>query len=219
MSCAIVIAGASGVGKTTVANLILEKCDFSLVRSATTRPPREDGNYDEYLYLTREEFLSRVENGEMLEFTEYGDRLYGTPKSEIERIVSEGKIPLLIVDLSGVQSFSKKREEFSHKAFYLYEDINVIEKRLYDRELSQPSPDGLLNFFKRKQANITDFLRLPELADGFFAFVKNTEAKVAADAILDAFFERDAVSDPLVSKGDSLRQLAEKLSESAKAKI
>ena len=94
MSCAIVIAGASGVGKTTVANLILEKCDFSLVRSATTRPPREDGNYDEYLYLTREEFLSRVENGEMLEFTEYGDRLYGTPKSEIERIVSEGKIPL-----------------------------------------------------------------------------------------------------------------------------
>ena len=77
----------------------------------------------------------------------------------------------------------------------------------------------LMNFLKRKQANITDFLRLPELADGFFAFVKNTEANVAADAILDAFFERDAVSDPLVSKGDSLRQLAEKLSESAKAKI
>ena len=218
MKGAIVIAGASGVGKTTVANLILEKGGFDLVRSATTRPPREDGNYGEYLYLSREDFLKRVDKGEMLEFTEYGGNLYGTPKSEIERIYSEGKLPLLIVDLLGIRSFYEKRDEFAYKAFYIYEDINVIEKRLYNRELSTPTPDGLLNFFKRKNANIADFSRLPELTCGFFAFVKNTEAAAAADAVLDAFLERESGENPLVAKGEELFALAKALSDKAKEK-
>ena len=91
----LVIVGPSGVGKTTVADKILSsKAEFSFVRSATTRLPRGDGKDSEYLYVSREEFARRVENGEMLEYMEYGDNLYGTPRSEIDRVFSEGRIPL-----------------------------------------------------------------------------------------------------------------------------
>ena len=77
MSAILVIVGPSGVGKTTVANRVVERSpSFEFVRSATTRAPRGDGNDSEYLYLTREEFLGRVNSGKMLEYMEYGGNLY-----------------------------------------------------------------------------------------------------------------------------------------------
>ena len=95
--CALVLAGPSGGGKTTVMNeLVGSDYGFELVRSATTREKRGDGNDGEYIYLSKDEFSGQIKAGKMLEFTEYGGNLYGTPHSEIERIVKEDKIPLLI---------------------------------------------------------------------------------------------------------------------------
>ena len=101
----LVIAGPSAVGKTTVMNEILrQNAGFEYIRSATTRAPRGDVFDLEYIYLSKEEFLERIENGGVLEYTEYGGNFYGTPKSEIERIFSVGKTPVLILDLNGVKS-------------------------------------------------------------------------------------------------------------------
>ena len=73
MNAILVIVGPSGVGKTTVANRVVERDpSFEFVRSATTRAPRGDGNDSEYIYLTREEVLGRVESGKMLEYMEKG---------------------------------------------------------------------------------------------------------------------------------------------------
>ena len=109
MKYAVVLVGASAVGKTTLAVRLLS-CDgeFAYIRSATTRAARGDAHDSEYIYLSRDEFLSRAEKGEMLEYMEYGGNCYGTPKSELERAFSEGKTPLLILDLEGISALRSK---------------------------------------------------------------------------------------------------------------
>ena len=110
----LVIAGASGAGKTTVAaRLLSESEDFGLVRSITTRAPRGDGHDGEYIYTDRADFMKRAESGELVEYMEYGDNMYGTPVSELKRIFEEAKTPLLILDIEGVKSLRSRSFDFS----------------------------------------------------------------------------------------------------------
>ena len=89
---AVIIAGPSGVGKTTVADALIERLgNLEMSRSATTRAKRGDGRDDEYIYLTVDEFKSAIAAGDMAEHAEYGGNLYGTRKSELARIHKEGK--------------------------------------------------------------------------------------------------------------------------------
>ena len=215
MKRAIIIVGASGVGKTTVANVILENPQFCLVRSATTRKPREDGNVSEYIYLSSEEFGDAVKNGEMLEFTEYGGNFYGTPLFELERIFQDGKTPLLIVDISGARTFMNNNFDFSADMFYIYEDLNVIERRLYNRDLSEPTEDGFVNFIRRKNANINDYIEIVDIAKGFSAFVKNEDPRGAAKALLDVFYGNDLADNSLATVGSEILTIANSLRESA----
>ena len=68
MRSIIVLAGASGAGKTSVAMELLSKSDeYRLIRSATTRAPRGDGHDGEYLYYTEEEFKALVSRDKLLE--------------------------------------------------------------------------------------------------------------------------------------------------------
>ena len=69
----LILAGPSGVGKTTVAEeLALRNPRFVASRSHTTRERRGDGRDGEYIYVTKPEFLNLVSHGEMLEYTSFG---------------------------------------------------------------------------------------------------------------------------------------------------
>ncbi len=218
MKSILVLAGASGAGKTSVAMEILSKCDeYKLIRSATTRAPRGDGHDGEYLYYTEEEFKALISRGELLEYMNYGGNFYGTPYSEIELAFSDGKTPLLILDLEGVKSLRAKSFGFSAFIFYIYDDINVIERRLYDRYLSKnPTAEALESFLKRKAANIKDYSSLPEIADKFDAFVLNKEIKSSADCVLS--LHRDFSLGKAKNQVENLK-IAEELSLSAKQKM
>ena len=155
----LIIAGASAVGKTVVASRLMElDPSFRLIRSATTRLPRGDGHDSEYLYYSREEFLSAVKKGEMLEYMEYSGELYGTPRAELVRVSGEGYTPLLILDLNGVESLNNA-EGVEPMSVYIYDDINKIEQRLYDRYLNPPSAKGLSSFVARKKQKYRGFSR------------------------------------------------------------
>ena len=187
MKCAIIISGISGSGKSTVATKLIEKRPegYSLSRSATSRARRAaDEGKDEYLFISREEFLSRINSGDMAEHTEYSGNLYSTPKSELERIVSEGKCPVLVLDFNGVKSLKATDLPFPVYAFYVYEHINVIEQRLYDRDLRvNPSVDALLTFQKRKQANICDYLDAPARVGLYDAYIENSSLDSCVSAV------------------------------------
>lgn len=173
MRYAVVLIGPSGAGKSSIANLILKDTRYELVRSATTRPKRLDGNEGEYIYLSRDEFLERLSSFDLLEYTEYGENLYGTLKSELERIFDEGKTPLLVLDLNGAVAIREKAVDFTPFIFYIYESLSVIEERLLRREQESPTGKGLDAFYKRIKQNKLDYERLPEISDIFDGFVKN----------------------------------------------
>ena len=180
------MAGPSAVGKTTISDEIMRQNDkFTLSRSATTRAPRGDGHDDEYVYLTRDEFLAAIESGDILEHTEYSGDLYGTPKSEILRAEREGKYALFILDLAGVASL--RESEFADDTLfvYIYDTLNTLEERLYARYMDPPTVDGLTKFAKRKEQNIADYLGFDKHAPLFDLMISNatTVSETAANII------------------------------------
>ena len=100
----ILITAPSGAGKTSIVNYLLKKYpQLAFSVSATTRKPR--GNEKEgvdYYFISEEEFKERIHHKEFLEWEMvYEGKYYGTLKSEIERIWSEKKIPVLDIDVQG----------------------------------------------------------------------------------------------------------------------
>ena len=105
----LVISGPAGSGKGTVNAILLERDDFAFSVSATTRAPRP-GEVDgvNYHYITKESFLSRIESGDMLEYTEYCGNFYGTPRKEAEEVLKTGKNLILEIEVEGAQNVKAK---------------------------------------------------------------------------------------------------------------
>ena len=171
----LIIAGPSAVGKTTVAHRMLElDSRYEFVRSVTTRPCRADQFDNEYIYISIEEFHHLIETAGVLEHTEYAGNFYGTPRSEIDRITSEGRIPLLILDINGVESLCKNRGDISPCGVYVYDDIDVMEERLVERykdDIDSPETQRRLN--SRRNQNRVDYSEMLMHEPYFYAFVRN----------------------------------------------
>ena len=100
----VVMAGPSAVGKGTLASHIVTNfAGYVLSVSATTRSPREgeiDG--ESYIFLTDEQFRSRAESGQMLEWaTVHGKHSYGTPRGPVEDGLARGLNVILEIDVQG----------------------------------------------------------------------------------------------------------------------
>jgi len=105
----LVLSSPSGGGKTTIARRLLDaRKDVGYSVSATTRAPRpgeQDGR--DYRFLSRSEFERRVAEGEFLEHAAYGGNLYGTLRSEIERIFGAGRHAVLDIEVEGARQIRR----------------------------------------------------------------------------------------------------------------
>lgn len=130
----VVVSGPSGAGKDTVVKGVLEKDDgISLAVSATTRKVRgaeQDGV--DYYFLTQEDFLNRVSNGEFIEHAQYGANYYGTLKEDVLKRVADGKTVVLVIEVQGAENIRKMYPE-SHSVFIMPPSMEVLEKRLRNR--------------------------------------------------------------------------------------
>lgn len=187
---AIIIAGPSGAGKTTVADsLIASLGNLEMSRSATTREKRGDGRDDEYIYLQKGEFLESISNGDMLEYTEYSGNFYGTRKCEFERIWGMNKNPILVLDYYGVASL-KSNLDIPVFAIYVYTSLEEAERRLVKRDaVSTQTEKQKETLLKRIKANALDYSKLSEFAPLFDLYVENSDLSTCVKAVEDALCE------------------------------
>jgi len=135
----IILSAPSGGGKTTIAHRLLAKRDdvgYSV--SCTTRAPRPrevDGR--DYHFLTREEFLRRRAAGDFAESAEVHGNLYGTLRSEIDRVLGRGQHVIMDIDVQGARQI---REAFptSVTVFVLPPSGEVLLERLRKRKTESP---------------------------------------------------------------------------------
>ena len=132
----IIISAPSGSGKTTIVKNLLDKdlgLEFSI--SATTRPRRDqetDGK--DYYFLSYDEFNQKVEDEDFIEWEEvYKGHMYGTLKTEIDRIWSKGKHVLFEVDVKGGLRLKKIFGKKSIAIFIMPPSIDELKKRLLAR--------------------------------------------------------------------------------------
>lgn len=108
----IVISGPAGSGKGTVCSHLLKTGDFAFSVSATTRAPRPgEQNGINYHFISKEEFINRINDGDMLEYTEYCGNFYGTPKKEAEAVLDSGKNLILEIEVEGARNVKEKYPE------------------------------------------------------------------------------------------------------------
>lgn len=99
----IILSSPSGAGKTTIAKALLRaRKDIGYSVSCTTRPPRADEvEGKDYYFISRTEFIQRMNRGAFAESAEVHGNLYGTLKTEIERVLREGCHVMMDVDIQG----------------------------------------------------------------------------------------------------------------------
>ncbi len=105
----LVLSAPSGGGKTTIARrLLAERSDVGYSISCTTRRPR-NGELDDrdYFFLTLEQFRVRRERGEFAESAEVHGHWYGTLRSEIDRVLGEGKHVIMDIDVQGAAQLAR----------------------------------------------------------------------------------------------------------------
>ena len=108
-----VVSGFSGSGKGTIMKALLKKYDnYALSISATTRSPREgERNGREYFFKTKEEFQRLIEEDQLIEYAQYVENYYGTPREYVERCLDDGKDVILEIEVQGARKVKEKIPE------------------------------------------------------------------------------------------------------------
>jgi guanylate kinase len=184
----IIFSAPSGSGKTTLVRHLLktfpDKIDFSI--SATSRPRRGvEENGKDYYYLTREEFLQRVEKGDFLEWEEvYAGTHYGTLRSEVERVWASGKAVIFDIDVEGGLNLKSQFGENALSVFVMPPSIQILEQRLKSR--STDSKESI----QRRIAKAEKELETASLFDVSILNENLEAACLRAEEVIKEFLEK-----------------------------
>jgi guanylate kinase len=177
-----VVTGPSGAGKGTLIRLLVERIPvLEVAISATTRPQRPgeiDGS--EYWFLTEDEFVRRVQDGDFLEHVTYvSGRRYGTLRSEMERIEEAGQVCVLELEVDG--ALAVQRDVPASVTIFIAADVPELERRLRERATESTGEIGERIELARHQL---------EQAHLFRYMVRNDDLE-RATSVLAAIVERE----------------------------
>ena len=132
----IVISAPSGAGKTSIVHQLLKvipELSFSVSASSRERRGNEIHGKD-YYFLGVEGFQQKIKEDAFLEWEQvYKNQYYGTLKSEIKRIWSEGKIVIFDVDVVGGLNIKKQYPKECLSIFIMPPSLEVLAERLIGR--------------------------------------------------------------------------------------
>ena len=111
MNKLIVISGPSGVGKGTIVNELLKKGDYALSVSCTTRAPRVGEREGvSYFFISKQKFLSMIEEDGFLEYDNHFENYYGTPKEFVKNQLQTKNV-ILEIEVNGALSVKNSYPE------------------------------------------------------------------------------------------------------------
>ena len=130
----VILSAPSGGGKTTIARALLaRRPELGYSVSCTTRSPRPgEVQGRDYYFMTRSEFLAERERGAFAESAEVHGNLYGTLRSEVERVMAGGKHVVMDIDVQGAVQFIRAFPQ-SVTIFILPPSAAVLLERLRGR--------------------------------------------------------------------------------------
>ena len=133
----IILTAPSGAGKTSITRFLLNKYPDRLafsISAATRKPRGSEKNGVDYYFLSEEDFKQKIQHEEFLEWEMvYEGKYYGTLKSEMNRIWSEGRVPLLDIDVKGAIHVEQQYPEAVLSLFIEPPSIDELKRRLRSR--------------------------------------------------------------------------------------
>jgi len=153
----VVVSGPSGTGKTTLCRKVCDGTRAVFSVSCTTRPPRV-GEVDgmDYFFLDEDDFLARVDRGEIFEYARVHNRWYGTLKSYVYDNLRRGIDVFMDIDVQGAAQVRGCEDE-------------LVRRCLTDIFIMPPSLDEL-------RARLS--ARATESAEVFELRIKNASAEM-----------------------------------------
>jgi guanylate kinase len=176
----IVISGPSGVGKDSVVKRMRERgLPFHFVITATSRPKRaHEVDGVDYFFVPEEEFLSMIEQGELIEHANVYGQLKGIPKQQVRQALDSGKDVVMRLDVQGARTIRELSEE-ALLIFLTTQNEDELVRRLKERKTDSPEALELRLATAREEMLVVD---------GLFDYcVVNADSKLddAVDTILD----------------------------------
>jgi len=154
----VVLVATSGTGKTTLAHRLVDgpgRYVFSV--SATTRPPRpSERDGVDYHFLTREVFEERVGEGWFAEWASVHDRMYGTPRSELDAAANRGDHVVLDIDVQGARQIRASVSD-AKLIFVLPPSLDIMMARLTGRGTEDPE-----DIARRLKSALDELQAVPE---------------------------------------------------------
>ena len=123
-SLILILTGPSGSGKTTLSKYLVNKYNFVKPKTYTTRGPRSEENLDSYSFITKNEFITKINQGKMAEYVENCNNYYG---SSVESFNLDKNI-VISLDHRGAYSI---RNMYPHRSIIVM--LKISKEVMIDR--------------------------------------------------------------------------------------
>ncbi|MEO6832205.1 MAG: guanylate kinase [Chitinophagaceae bacterium] len=176
----IIITAPSGSGKTTLVKRLLA-ADPSLAFSISActrqaRPGEIEGK--DYYFISEQDFKKKIDENAFIEWEMvYTGKYYGTLKAELERIWSQGRTPLVDIDVKGAIELQNQFPENSLSIFIKAPSLKILRKRLMAR--GSESPKSLEERVSKAEFELLD-------AEEFDRIMINDDLETATKELLQA---------------------------------
>lgn len=176
----IVFTGPSGVGKgTLLRKLLTQHPELVLSISVTTRSPRPgEINGTDYYFVSVEKFQQMVADEELLEWAEFAGNYYGTPRLQVEDLISQGKWVILEIELEGARQIRRTFPK-ALRLFILPPSLWELEQRIRGR--GTETEEAITKRLRRAQEEIN-------AANEFDIQIVNDDLEKALESLEAALF-------------------------------